>query len=150
MRVASILKGLPGGYQRDLQETKAPFMEALRLTHETVTVLQPLMQSLQVHEDSLRAGCIPGVFATDRALELVADGVPFRDAYDRVKSEPDALEGRDPLVAALQKKHEGAPGGLHISGLAKRATDTIDFVNREQKCYNNKVSALLGIEYPSL
>ncbi len=150
VRVAGVLKGLPGGYQRDLQETKAPFMEGLRLTRETVTVLQPLMQSLEVNEAALRNGCVAGIFATDRALELVADGVPFRDAYDRVKAEPDALEGRDPLAAAMLKKHEGAPGGLDLSGLAKRAGITIDFVKQQEACYRNTLSTLLGVVYPAL
>ncbi len=150
LRVSGILKGLPGGYQRDLQETKAPFMEGLRLTYDTVKVLQPLMSSLEVNESALRAGCIAEIFATDRALELVADGVPFRDAYDRVKAEPDALEGRDPVMAAMQKQHEGAPGGLDFAALRKRAESTIDFVNRETVCYHEKISMLLGVGYPVL
>lgn len=150
MRVSGILKGLPGGYQRDLQETKAPFMEGVRLTQQTLLVLQPLMGSIEVHEDALRAGCIPGIFATDRALELVANGVPFRDAYDRVKTEPDALEGRDPQAAALLKKHLGASGGLDFKGLVARADQTIDFVNREVACYHHAVSSLMGTPYPTL
>ena len=150
MRVSGILKGLPGGYQRDLQETKAPFMEGLRLTYDTVKVLQPLMSSLEVNESALRAGCVAGIFATDRALELVAEGLPFRDAYDRVKAEPDALEGRDPVMAAMQKQHEGAPGGLDFAAMQERAESTIDFVNRETVCYNDKISTLLGIGYPAL
>ncbi|MFU8780288.1 MAG: argininosuccinate lyase [Kiritimatiellia bacterium] len=150
MRVAGILKGLPGGYQRDLQETKAPFMEGLRITRDTVQVLQPVMSALMVDESALRAGFVPGVFATDRALELVAEGVPFRDAYDRVKAEPDALEGRDPLAAAMVKQHEGAPGGLDFEGLQLRAAHTIDFVKAQKECYHRKISVLLGVDYPSL
>jgi argininosuccinate lyase len=150
MRVAGILKGLPGGYQRDLQETKAPFMEGLRITRDTVRVLQPVMSALMVNEEALRAGFVPGVFATDRALELVAEGVPFRDAYDRVKAEPDALEGRDPLVAAMIKRHEGAPGGLDFAGLRVRADETIDFVKGQQDCYDARISVLLGCDYPGL
>lgn len=150
MRVSGILKGLPGGYQRDLQETKAPFMEGLRLTRETMQVLQPVMAALEVNETALRAGFVPGVFATDRALELVAEGVPFRDAYDRVKAEPDALEGRDPIAAALRKKHTGAPGGLDFAALLERVDNTIRFVNDERDCYYQKVSMLLGTTYPAL
>ena len=149
MRVAGILKGLPGGYQRDLQETKAPFMEGLRLTRTTLQVLQPVMAALEVNEAALRAGFVPGVFATDRALELVAEGVAFRDAYDRVKAEPDALEGRDPVAAALSKTHEGAPGGLDFAALRDRADRTIGFVNAAQECYYAKISVLLGTNYPA-
>jgi len=148
LRVAGILKGLPGGYQRDLQETKAPLLEGLRLTRETLHVLQPVMAAVEVNEAALRAGFVPGIYATDRALELVAAGVPFRDAYDRVKREPDALEGRDPVAAALAKRHEGAPGGLDFAALRARAEDTIGFVNGAQDCYYGAISMLLGTEYP--
>jgi len=149
-QVAGILKGLPAGYQRDLQETKDPFMKGVRLTLETMQVLQPVMAALAVEESALRAGFLPGVFATDRALELVAEGVPFRDAYDRVKAEPDALEGRDPQAAALAKQHEGAPGGLDFAALQDRADSTIGFVNVQQDCYYKKISLLLGVDYPVL
>jgi argininosuccinate lyase len=148
-RVSCILKGLPGGYQRDLQETKAPFMEGLRLTTSTLQVLQPVMSSLEVNTNALLAGFVPGVFATDRALELVAEGVPFRDAYDRVKSDPDALEGRDPVAAAMAKKHEGAPGGLDFAMLRDRAAGTIAFVKEQEDRYYQKITGLLGTVYPA-
>ena len=40
-----------------------------------------MAQSLAVCPERLRAGFAPGVFATDRALELVAGGMPFRAGY---------------------------------------------------------------------
>ncbi len=149
-RVAGILKGLPAGYQRDLQETKGPLFEGLDVTVSTLRVMQPMFTVLEVDETALRAGFVPGVFATDRALELVADGVPFRDAYMRVKAEPDALEGRDPSVAALAKTHEGAPGGLDFEQMRGRVKDTIRFVKEERGCYHATVCALLGVAYPAL
>lgn len=148
-RVSGILKGLPGGYQRDLQETKAPFMEGLRLTCDTMQVLQSVMSALQVDAPALRAGFVPGVFATDRALELVSEGVPFRDAYDRVKLEPDALEGRDPVAAAMAKQHLGAPGGLDFAMLRDRTENALGFVKEQEERYYQKITTLLGTAYPA-
>lgn len=149
-RVAGIVKGLPSGYQRDLQETKEPLLEGLQITLDTLGVLQPVMAAVTVQEDALRAGFVPGVFATDRALELVADGVPFRDAYARVKQQPDALEGRDAAAAALAKTHEGAPGGLDFAALQLRTADSIGFVKERRGCYYEAFRGLLGVAYPDL
>ena len=61
-----------------------------------------------------KAACLqgfPDVFSTDRALEWVAQGMPFRDAYHRVKEELDELASVDPIEAVRMKRHMGASLG---------------------------------------
>ncbi len=147
---AGVLKGLPSGYSRDLQETKEPFMEGLDVTAEAVRVLALVMARLQVHPDRLRAGFSAGVYAADRALELVAQGVSFRDAYDRVKANLDTLACADPDAAIAKKVHEGAPAGLDLDGLMRRASHEIGLVVRQRRRYNVALSRLLGVRYPDL
>ena len=67
-----IVKGLPSGYNRDLQEIKEPFIEGIQVTRSCRRVLSPLIKKLKVDRKSLLAGFTPDVFAVDRALELVA------------------------------------------------------------------------------
>ncbi|MBT6411547.1 MAG: hypothetical protein HOK08_03780 [Betaproteobacteria bacterium] len=95
-------------------------------------------------------GFSPGVFATDRALELVASGVPFRDAYNDVKANLDQLGEVDPKVAIAAKVHEGAPAGLDFNGLKRRASDGLRFVKTKRKRYHAALSNLLGVPYPEL
>lgn len=105
-----ILLGMPGGYNRDLQDTKKIVMEAFDTTRASLRILARLVGGLAVHPDRLRAAFAdPGVFATDRALELVAGGMPFRDAYHQVRDHLEDLRGMDPDVAIARKTHLGAP-----------------------------------------
>ena len=107
----AILVGMPGGYNRDLQDTKKIVMEALDTTRASLRILARLVSGLKAHPDKLRAAFAdPGVFATDRALELVAGGMPFRDAYHQVRDHLEDLRGMDPDAAVAKKTHLGAPG----------------------------------------
>ncbi len=145
-----VLKGLPSGYSRDLQETKEPFLEGLAVTGEAARVLALVMAHLKVHPARLRAAFSPGVYAADRALELVAQGMPFWDAYDRVKATLASLDGADPDEAIAKKNHEGAPAGLDLAMLTTRVADGIDFVRANRRCYDAAISRLLGVRYPAL
>jgi len=111
----NLLKSLPGGYNRDLQESKALYMEGLRVTRASLRIMSLMAKSLDVNADRLRAGFTPGVFATDTALELVAGGMPFRDAYQHVRSNLDALASEDPDKAIAKKTHLGSTAGLDFN-----------------------------------
>lgn len=149
-QVATIIKGMPAGYQRDLQETKAPLMEGVNVTAATLKTLALVMGALEVDEAALKQGFSAGVFATDWALEMVAEGVAFRDAYDRVKAGFAELEGRDPVAALKAKSHEGAPGGLDFAMLRSRLSGLNDFVRQQRDHYHSVVAELLGLAYPAL
>jgi len=149
-RITGVLKGLAGGYQRDLQETKAPFMEGLRVTRETLRALTLVMAHVEVDDAALARGFSPGVFATDRALALVAGGMPFRDAYDAVKASLADLEQEDPAAAIALKTHEGAPAGLVLSALDGRVAAATAFVDEREQRWQAAVSSLLGVPYPKL
>ena len=146
--VMGVLKGLPGGYQRDLQETKEPFLEGIKITREALRAVALVMANVEVDSEALLRGFSPGVFATDRALELVAAGVPFRDAYNDVKENLDKLGEYDPKVAVAAKVHEGASAGLNFKALAMRSSEGLRFAKRSRKRYYAAVSKLLGAEYP--
>ena len=121
-----ILKALPGGYNRDLQDTKELYMEGLRVTRASLRIMRLMAESLTVNPDRCRAAFAePGVFATDRALELVAQGMPFRDAYHQVRDHLEDLRGMDPDAAIARKTHLGGTAGLDLDALDERA-DALD------------------------
>jgi len=83
--LCTTLKGLPTGYQRDLQEDK----EGLFATHDQVSemvhVAAGAIAGTEFREDRLRAAAgNPALLATDAADYLVHRGVPFRQAHDVV------------------------------------------------------------------
>ncbi len=118
-----ILKAMPGGYNRDLQDTKELYMEGLRVTRTSLRIMKLMAEQLKVNADACRAAFAePGVFATDRALELVAGGMPFRDAYHQVRDHLEDLRGMNPDEVILQKTHLGGTNGLDLAHLTERAS----------------------------
>ena len=80
--VLTILKGLPLGYQRDLQEDKPPLFGAVAIYEASLGVLAGMLDTLAVDRDRMRAAAAEGfTTATSVADALVRQGVPFRAAH---------------------------------------------------------------------
>jgi argininosuccinate lyase len=79
------LKGLPSGYQRDLQEDKEALFASHDQVDEMVWVAMGAITATKFNADRLRTEASnPALFATDAADYLVHKGVPFRQAHDLV------------------------------------------------------------------
>ena len=77
-----MLKGLPAGYQRDLQEDKPPLFDALSTTQSSLRVLAGMVSTLRVDEGRMLAAATAGhTTATAVADALVELGVPFREGH---------------------------------------------------------------------
>jgi argininosuccinate lyase len=144
--VADILRAAPSGYNRDLQETKEPFMEGFDLTLSSLSILIPLFAGLKVNKTALRDAFSPEVFATDYALERVVAGTPFRDAYHEVKANLDQLTGKSPDEALKAKQHLGAPLGLDFASLALRAKEAKVWAKEERAHHQTHRDRLLGLK----
>ena len=83
----TMLKGLPGGYQRDLQEDKPPLVDAFEVLQSSLRVMAGLVATLHVNEARMLAAATAG-FTTATAVSdaLVELGVPFREAHHIVGS----------------------------------------------------------------
>ncbi len=76
------LKGLPLGYNRDLQEDKPPVLDAVAQVSACLSVLARVWQGIKFSRASMRRALDAGfVNATEVADYLVAKGVAFRDAH---------------------------------------------------------------------
>ncbi len=145
---AEIARGLPSGYNRDLQDTKGELMDGLAVTRGSLRAFLPLVVGMKADPAALRRGFTPDVFATDVALEKVAAGMPFRDAYHYVKTHLDELEGRNPEQAIRRKTHEGAPAGLDFTWLAGELRRARADVRKRRAKAHLALSRLLGTPYP--
>ncbi len=88
-QVAGLLatfKGLPGGYNKDLQEDKAPLFDLLDSARLCLGIARRCLETLVPREKRMRAGLDPFTLATDLADYLVERGVPFRLAHAAVAS----------------------------------------------------------------
>jgi argininosuccinate lyase len=142
----TILKAMPGGYNRDLQDTKELYMEGLRVTRTSLRIMILMANQLQVNPEMCRAAFAePGVFATDRALELVASGMPFRDAYHQVRDHLEDLRGMDPDVVIAQKTHLGGTAGLDFAYLRARVDATRESALTSQAKVDAAITDLLDV-----
>jgi argininosuccinate lyase len=79
------LKGLPTGYQRDLQEDKEGLFAAQDQVAAILAIATGAVATTKFNADRLRATASnPLLFATDAADYLVHKGLPFRQAHDLI------------------------------------------------------------------
>ncbi len=80
--VPTLLKGLPLGYQRDLQEDKPPLFRTVATCEASLAVMSGLVASLAVDRERMADAAADGyTTATTLADALVRRGVPFRAAH---------------------------------------------------------------------
>jgi argininosuccinate lyase len=114
------LLSLPSGYHRDLQYSKAPLLRAFAHGLDALALVPDLLQGMQWREQAMRAAIEPGMFATDRAIELAAGGVPFREAYQQAAKDPLPSHGADPHASLAARTSPGAGSALDLSLLRAR------------------------------
>ena len=74
---------LPSGYQRDLQLLKSPLFRAIDSGIATLSIAPPAIAALKFQRQAIRLD--PSIHAAEEANRLVlAEGIPFREAYQRV------------------------------------------------------------------
>ena len=141
-QVTSTIKSLPSGYNRDFQETKAPLLKGMDLVDSSIKVCDLVISRLEVNEDVLDRSCVPEIFATDRALELVLKGVPFRDAYREIADNLNKLEVTESRKDVLSRKHMGATGNLGLGGLRNQINTEGEWVKKEKESFQSKCAEL--------
>jgi argininosuccinate lyase len=75
------LKGLPTGYNKDLQEDKEPVFDSYDTLMQILPVITAVIRTLKLNPDKMRAALDPDMLATDLADYLVHKGMPFREAH---------------------------------------------------------------------
>jgi argininosuccinate lyase len=83
LEALAVCAKLPSGYHRDLQLLKFPLFRAIDLTLETLAILPAAIEALRFRREAIRLD--PAIHAAEEANRLVvAEGIPFREAYQRV------------------------------------------------------------------
>lgn len=81
----TLMKGLPLAYNKDMQEDKELFYDALCTVQLCLPIMERMIATMHVHPERMKAGVKKGFLnATEVADYLVAHGVAFRDAHSIV------------------------------------------------------------------
>jgi argininosuccinate lyase len=85
MALLTTLKGLPLAYNRDMQEDKEGFFDAVDTLLSTLEVFTGMVKTLKVNPENIELAVERGyILATDLADYLVGKGESFRTAHDIV------------------------------------------------------------------
>jgi argininosuccinate lyase len=146
VNILATLKGLPLGYNRDLQETKPPAIKVSKELSGCLTVMTVAISSMTVNAAvTHKAASDPDMITTDLVEYLVNKGVPFRQAHEQVSAlvagardkgialsastvddlqkfsvhfAADALALFDPIISVQAKTSHGSTGEAKVKAVA--------------------------------
>jgi len=78
------LKGLPSGYNKDLQEDKEALFDSVGTLQSLLPVLRATVASIELKPRAMAAALSEDLLATDLADYLVRRGLPFRQAHHAI------------------------------------------------------------------
>lgn len=85
-QLQSIASGNGSGYNRDLQLTKGITLTAFEVAKDTLSVLALAVSQLKINDKVLAKAMTEEMSSVTRINKLVKQGMPFREAYQKVKS----------------------------------------------------------------
>ncbi|MDR0686672.1 MAG: argininosuccinate lyase [Dysgonamonadaceae bacterium] len=109
-QLGTVLGNLPSGYFRDFQVTKEFFLPSFGLLRDCLRMSDRILTRIEVRDNILDDEKYAPIFSVERINELVAGGVPFRDAYRRVCGE--ISSGTVVGARPVRHTHEGSIGNL--------------------------------------
>jgi argininosuccinate lyase len=145
-QIRAVLSALPSGYNRDLQETKEPFLRAMKLVREALAVAARTVDRVQFHPRALAAALPREIFATDAVYEKVRAGRSFRDAYREVGLNLEQVEAPSPEESIARRTGIGNTGNLGLDELDAELEElSEDLAGRLQR-NAQKMEQLAGTE----
>jgi argininosuccinate lyase len=117
--LASVLS-LPSGYQRDLQATKPPLMRAFGKGLQALALLPDLLAGFEWQAERMRESITPEMLATDRALDMAREGIPFREAYKIIAAGMEELSSEGIAQSLAERSSPGGCGNLETGILYAR------------------------------
>ncbi len=114
------LLSLPSGYHRDLQYSKGSLIHGFGRGLAALSLVPALVEKLEWRPEKMRDALDDGMYATDRAIELAVQGVPFREAYQQAAQAPLPASGADPEASLAARTSPGGAADLQLAVLRMR------------------------------
>ena len=111
------LISLPSGYHRDLQLTKRSMVHSMHCAINTLRLIPDLVRSIKINTSRSKDFIDEEMLMTDEAYELVQSGIPFRDAYMKVKTS----DRKNALVKNISRKKSSSGSAYNLELKTLRA-----------------------------
>jgi len=116
------LLSLPSGYHRDLQYSKGAIFHAFGRGLGALQLLPDLLRNIEWRPERMRSALEPSMYATDLAVKLASQGVPFREAYQQA-ADPAAWSEGDPAASLAARVSPGSGANLGLDALKTRLAE---------------------------
>ncbi|AFM25742.1 argininosuccinate lyase [Desulfomonile tiedjei] len=117
------MKALPLTYNKDLQEDKEPVFDAADTVQGCLRIMAGLIPGIKFNRNRmLEAASDPSLTATDLADRLAREGVPFREAHERIGAlvRAGSEEGKKDS-SELPTPEEMVDARDHVGGTSRRS-----------------------------
>ena len=109
---------LPSGYHRDLQLLKEHLFPAFRTLKDCLDMAGLMLSQIEINTGIVNDEKYKYLFSVEEVNKLVANGIPFRDAYRQVGR--DIESGQFAYSTVVQHTHEGSIGNLCTAEIKKQ------------------------------
>ncbi len=121
--IRMITGNLPSGYFRDMQILKEVFFPIFDEMDDCLDIVEYAIKGMEVNTDVMSDPKYKLAFSVEKVNDLVAEGVPFRDAYRKVADS--IRDGSFEYNGGLRHTHEGSIGNLCNDKIAARMEDLV-------------------------
>ncbi len=106
---------LPSGYHREMQLTKAPLIESINEIKSCLKIFNHSIKKIIINKNIIDNPKYDYLFTVDSLNNWVMQGIPFRDAYKKMKSE---IKNKNYIPnKKLKHTHIGSIGNLNLNDI---------------------------------
>ena len=106
---------LPSGYHREMQLTKAPLMESINEIKSCLKIFNHSIKKIIINKNIINNPKYDYLFSVDSLNNWVMKGIPFRDAYKKMKLE---IKNKNYIPnKKLKHTHIGSIGNLNLNDI---------------------------------
>lgn len=143
-QIMSTSSNLISGYNRDLQDNKKPLMELFQTTQEALQMTTLLASSIQPNEEVIAHNMTSDLFATGAALQLVAKGMPFREAYQHIGNNLQDVKATNHNEYREASNHVGGLSNLNLDDFTQQLEEQRRQWKKENDHFENTLQKLLA------
>ena len=114
-QLALLTSNLPSGYHREMQLAKAPLVEAFQEIKACLEMMHFSLSKIEVRKNITDDSKYDYLFSVDTLNEWVKQGIPFREAYQKMGKE--IASGNYTPKRDLSHSHLGSIGNLQLDSI---------------------------------
>ena len=123
-QITMLTANLPSGYHREMQLAKGPIIDAVIEIKECLKIFTESLKFIKIKKNILEDPKYKNIFSVDSVNEYVKKGMPFRDAYQKIKEKIESKKYKS--TQKINHSHIGSIGNLSLNEINKKIIRVID------------------------